>query len=333
MWADHALPRLRTRGLGADVAVRTYRLTGIGESQVAEILGESMLRNANPEVATYARAEAVDVRISATEPERSGGCHQDGGGTGRGRRRDGHRSGSPATSGPRATRPGRARSGHDSRERGWRLGLVELGTGGQVMSLFGDVDWIALAEARPDDAGHRGRARVHADRSRPRDPAAGRSRGRVGGPRPRARRRHGRVRGGRDRRFRAPRDAPRVPGRESRSDPRRADRGRRAVHRAARRGGLSAGSTPAACRRCRRSAARGRAQPLQVRDHDRVTLQSDQPVVRELAQELVHALARAADHRREIRLGQVRPEPERAVRERQSRRPGRAGRAGRRGAR
>ncbi|MEA2578185.1 MAG: hypothetical protein QOD78_1773, partial [Chloroflexota bacterium] len=65
MWADDALPRLRSRGLGADVAVRTYRLTGIGESQVAEILGEEILRTSNPEVATYARAEAVDVRISA----------------------------------------------------------------------------------------------------------------------------------------------------------------------------------------------------------------------------------------------------------------------------
>ena len=65
MWADHALPRLRSRGLGTDVAVRTYRLMGIGESQVAEILGEELLRGKNPEVATYARAEAVDVRISA----------------------------------------------------------------------------------------------------------------------------------------------------------------------------------------------------------------------------------------------------------------------------
>jgi nicotinamide-nucleotide amidase len=52
MWADHALPRLRSRGLGTDVAVRTYRLTGIGESQVADILGEELLRRTNPEVAT-----------------------------------------------------------------------------------------------------------------------------------------------------------------------------------------------------------------------------------------------------------------------------------------
>ena len=65
MWADHALPRLEADGLGADMATRTYRLTGIGESQVADRLGEDLLRGANPVVATYARVEAVDVRISA----------------------------------------------------------------------------------------------------------------------------------------------------------------------------------------------------------------------------------------------------------------------------
>ena len=53
------------RGLGAEVASRTYRLAGIGESQVAELLGEPLLRATNPIVATYARVEAVDVRISA----------------------------------------------------------------------------------------------------------------------------------------------------------------------------------------------------------------------------------------------------------------------------
>ena len=65
MWHDHALPRLQARGLGADVAVVTYRLAGIGESQVADLLGEPLLRATNPIVATYARAEAVDVRVSA----------------------------------------------------------------------------------------------------------------------------------------------------------------------------------------------------------------------------------------------------------------------------
>jgi nicotinamide-nucleotide amidase len=69
MWADQVLPRLAERGVGADLVVRTLRLHGIGESQVAELLGEGLLRAANPVVATYARHEAVDVRISARSGE------------------------------------------------------------------------------------------------------------------------------------------------------------------------------------------------------------------------------------------------------------------------
>lgn len=65
MWRDHALPKLIGRGVGGDADVRTLRLTGIGESQVVEELGEPLLRRTNPVVATYARHEAVDVRISA----------------------------------------------------------------------------------------------------------------------------------------------------------------------------------------------------------------------------------------------------------------------------
>src|SRR5204863_6489071 len=60
MWSDEAVPRLLALGLGAPVSSRTYRLAGIGESQVAELLGEAMLRATNPIVATYARVEAVD---------------------------------------------------------------------------------------------------------------------------------------------------------------------------------------------------------------------------------------------------------------------------------
>jgi nicotinamide-nucleotide amidase len=73
MWRDEALPRLRARGLGSERAVRTLRLTGIGESMVADRLGEEILRRANPEVATYARVEAVDIRLSAVpEPGDAG---------------------------------------------------------------------------------------------------------------------------------------------------------------------------------------------------------------------------------------------------------------------
>lgn len=65
MWTSEVLPRLAARGVGADSEVRTLRLIGIGESQLAEELGEAMLRADNPIVATYARHEAVDIRISA----------------------------------------------------------------------------------------------------------------------------------------------------------------------------------------------------------------------------------------------------------------------------
>ena len=66
MWHELALPRLVARGLGRGLVSRTLRLSGIGESQVADVLGEELLRRSNPEIATYARADAVDVRISAT---------------------------------------------------------------------------------------------------------------------------------------------------------------------------------------------------------------------------------------------------------------------------
>ena len=65
MWSAWVLPRLQARGLGRPIASVTLRLTGIGESAIADRLG-SMLDPANrPQVATYARADAVDVRIWA----------------------------------------------------------------------------------------------------------------------------------------------------------------------------------------------------------------------------------------------------------------------------
>jgi nicotinamide-nucleotide amidase len=67
MWQDWVLPRLRERGLGDGRVVRTLRTYGIGESHVAELLGETTLRAANPVVATYARADWLDVRISAVD--------------------------------------------------------------------------------------------------------------------------------------------------------------------------------------------------------------------------------------------------------------------------
>ncbi len=140
MWADEALPLLRERGLGAEVATRTYRLTGIGESQVADRLGETILRATNPVVATYARAEAVDIRISATaapphtaEQLVEAAAAAVLGLVGKHVWATGETSWSEAIG---------ARLG----ELDWTLAAVEIGTGGSLAALLGDREWLRFAE-------------------------------------------------------------------------------------------------------------------------------------------------------------------------------------------
>lgn len=146
MWTDEVLPRLRKAGLGAQVATRTYRLAGIGESQVAEILGDAILRAVNPIVATYARVEAVDVRISATADgdrtadaivEEAAAIVRDHLG--------GHIWATGETTWSQALG---ARLG----ELGWTLAAVEIGTGGSVNALFGDAPWVRFDESIATDA-------------------------------------------------------------------------------------------------------------------------------------------------------------------------------------
>ena len=146
MWRDEALPRLIARGLGADVAFRTYRLMDIGESQVAEVLGEVLLRRSNPEVATYARADGVDVRVSATSGPDQDGVHSTAealvaaaGAVVEARLGD-HVWATGDTSWPGAI-------GDLLAARGWRLAVSEVGTGGQLGALVGDVDWLAIVES------------------------------------------------------------------------------------------------------------------------------------------------------------------------------------------
>jgi nicotinamide-nucleotide amidase len=62
MWEGWVLPRLQELGLGRPLVSRTLRLTGIGESAIADRIG-SLLASSRPMVATYARADAVDIRI------------------------------------------------------------------------------------------------------------------------------------------------------------------------------------------------------------------------------------------------------------------------------
>jgi nicotinamide-nucleotide amidase len=149
MWSDEVLPRLRARGLGTDAVVRTFRLTGIGESAVAELLGEELLRRPDPEVATYARLEAVDVRVSAAGDDQSGAtaaARVDAASAVVRERLGDYIWSEGATTWADAI-------GDRLTELGWRLAVDEIGTGGQVAALFGDASWLSLAEARPAGAG------------------------------------------------------------------------------------------------------------------------------------------------------------------------------------
>jgi nicotinamide-nucleotide amidase len=145
MWADHVLPRLNEGGSGVEMASRTLRLAGIGESQVADLLGEELLRAADPIVATYARSDAVDVRISA---------------------RDGPGSRAGSTAAERvATVADRVLAalggqvwaegettwaeaiGAALTDRRQSLAIVEVATGGSLAILVGDRAWLRFSES------------------------------------------------------------------------------------------------------------------------------------------------------------------------------------------
>jgi nicotinamide-nucleotide amidase len=145
MWRDWVLPRLHERGLGQERITRSYRLAGIGESAVAVLLGEELLRADNPTVATYARSDAVDVRISAVAQ------------AGRG----------PAELVEEATASvlaavgdhvwGRddetwqAVLGRQLAEHVWTAALVEAGTGGSTTRLLGEAAWLLDARTLAAD--------------------------------------------------------------------------------------------------------------------------------------------------------------------------------------
>ena len=146
MWAEQVLPRLAARGVGAESEVRTLRLHGIGESQVAELLGEPLLRAANPEVATYARRDAVDVRISARAA----------GGSPARDLADAAEAAVLAAIGDKVWARGETTWAEAVSEalatRGWSLATTEAGTGGALVVLFRDMPRLVRAgvAALPD---------------------------------------------------------------------------------------------------------------------------------------------------------------------------------------
>jgi nicotinamide-nucleotide amidase len=150
MWRDEVLPRLRARGLGADRAAETLRLAGIGESMLVPLIGEEALRQRNPEVATYARVDAVDVRVSAVG---------DGGRTARELV-----DAELARLEPLVGRYVFARGDEGwpqaigGRLAGRALATVEQGTSGLLAAALATEPWLALAETRPTGAFEAGEA-------------------------------------------------------------------------------------------------------------------------------------------------------------------------------
>jgi nicotinamide-nucleotide amidase len=147
MWHDWVLPRLRSGDLGQDVAQVTYRLAGIGESVVAGILGEDFLRVLNPIVATYARQDAVDVRISAhgSEDRRAVDLVDEAAGIVRAKLAD-HIWATGETTWAEAI-------GTALADRGWTLATLEVGTGGALAHLLGSLPGLISAEVRAEAAG------------------------------------------------------------------------------------------------------------------------------------------------------------------------------------
>ena len=141
MWQDWVLPRLFARGLGQERVTRTHRLTGIGESLVAALLGEPLLRAANPIVATYARADAVDVRISAiAEAGRPAAAIVDEAETVVLTALGQYVWGRADDTWPTVL-------GRDLAALDWTVAVVEVGTGSSAARLFGDAPWLKAARA------------------------------------------------------------------------------------------------------------------------------------------------------------------------------------------
>ena len=148
MWRDQALPRLKAGSLGVDRAAHTLRLTGIGESALVGVIGESVLRASNPQVATYARADAVDVVVSTlAEGERSAHELLDGAladlrqKVGQYVFAEGEQTWVDALRSQLGTRT---------------MATVEIGTAGHLCALLGDAEFLTFGELlhREDDTRH-----------------------------------------------------------------------------------------------------------------------------------------------------------------------------------
>jgi nicotinamide-nucleotide amidase len=177
MWDGWVLPRLAERGLGRPIASVTLRLTGIGESAIAARLGSLLDAGNRPMVATYARADAVDIRIWAHDDAGSKGPEAE---TAAGlvarveREIEGmlgdHVWGRGETSWPAAV-------GEALDASGWRLAVVEVGLRGALLALLGEglAERLSFGEMLPGRPaphdGHRATLEHLAERVRELGPA------------------------------------------------------------------------------------------------------------------------------------------------------------------
>jgi nicotinamide-nucleotide amidase len=143
MWREHALPRLQAGALGVERATHTLRLTGVGESALVGLIGEDVLRAANPQVATYARADAVDVVVIAETDGRLTAQALVDGAVGRLRQQIGEyvfAEGDQTWADALAARLG-----------GRTVATVELGTGGALLGLLGGAPYLTFGELVADE--------------------------------------------------------------------------------------------------------------------------------------------------------------------------------------
>ena len=134
MWEREAVPRLDFPA--SALYVRTFKTHGIGESDVAEMLG-TLTDGATPSVATYAKRDGVHVRVAAKAGDLGGA-----------------RELARAVEGEVASRLGDAVWGYDDdelpgltlaelRRRGQRLAVAECGSGGALAELLGSLPEVA----------------------------------------------------------------------------------------------------------------------------------------------------------------------------------------------
>jgi nicotinamide-nucleotide amidase len=146
MWQAWVRPRLEARGLGRELVAVTLRTTGIGESAIADRLGALLDRGAEPLVATYARAEAVDVRIAAFARPAFDAV---GAVAATEARVEGELAGHIWARG--STTWGEALAAALD-ARAWRLSIVEVATRGSLTTLVAEAlgERLAFAEALPE---------------------------------------------------------------------------------------------------------------------------------------------------------------------------------------